>query len=252
MFLAQARDGQTVALKVLRPELAVTVTADRFLREIEVLRGFSHPNIANLIDSGDSDFLIYFVMAYVDGPSLRDHLARVRKASVDDALRMAYDLLDALSYAHARDIVHRDVKPENIVLAPNGPVLVDFGIARAIAASGTNKLTRSGFSVGTSSYMSPEQVSGADDIDGRSDLYSLGCVLFESLAGRPPFTARSEELVLRMHLDSSAPDIRAHRPELPDPVAALINRALITNREERWQSAQEMREAVAAAAGFAS
>lgn len=248
MFLARARDGLTVALKVLRPELAVTVTADRFLREIELLRTFDHPNIANLIDSGESDFIIYFVMAYVEGPTLRDHLARVRKASVSDCLRIGYDLLDALSYAHARDVVHRDVKPENIVLAREGPVLVDFGIARAIAASGRDKLTRSGFSVGTSSYMSPEQVSGADDIDGRSDIYSLGCVLFEALTGRPPFTAKNEELVLRMHLDSQAPDIRSHRADLPKGVCAVINKALITNRDKRWQSAEEMREAIAAAA----
>lgn len=247
VFLARDRDNKTVAVKVLRPELAVSVTAERFLREIQLLSSFDHPNIANLIDSGDSDFVIYYVMPFVQGPTLRDHLDRVRTATTNDTLHIAHDLCDALAYAHGRDVIHRDVKPENIVLSTDGPVLVDFGIARAIAESGTHKLTRSGFSVGTSSYMSPEQVTGADDIDGRSDIYSLGCVLFECLTGRPPFTSKHEELVLRMHLEKDAPAVRKIRKDVPKPIAEIVNTALQTNRDKRWQSAEDMRQAISRA-----
>jgi serine/threonine protein kinase len=243
--MARDRENNPVALKVLRPELAVTVTADRFLLEIQLLTKLDHPNIATLVDSGDSDFVIYYVMPFVNGPTLRDHLDRVRTTTTNDTLHIAHDLLSALDYAHARDIVHRDVKPENIVLSSDGPVLVDFGIARAIAESGTHKLTRSGFSVGTSSYMSPEQVSGADDIDGRSDLYSLGCVLFECLTARPPFTAKHEEQVLRMHLEKDAPKLLKVRKDISKPLAEIVDKALQTHRDLRWQTAEEMRLALA-------
>ncbi len=143
-------------------------------------------------------------------------------------------------------IVHRDVKPENVVLASTGPVLMDFGIARVIASSGHDRLTRSGFAVGTSSYMSPEQISGAEDIDHRSDLYSLGCVLFECLAGRPPFTSVREEWVLSMHHATPAPAVTEFRSDVPEALAQVVCRALKKDREERWQSAAEMREAVLA------
>jgi len=244
VFLARTPEGTPVALKVLRPELAVTVAADRFLREIDFLSGIDHPHIPRLIASGENDFVIYYVMTHVPGMTLRDHLATHRQLGVDDTLRIADELLDALAYAHDRDIVHRDVKPENVVIGEAGAVLVDFGIARAVAESGLDKLTRSGFAVGTSAYMSPEQVRGATDIDHRSDLYSLGCVLFECLAGRPPFTASQESLVLRLHLEKPAPDVRRFRRKLKTPVARLIKRSLETDRDDRWRSAQEMQAAV--------
>lgn len=241
MFLAYDRDGKAVALKVLHPQLAVSVTADRFLREIAFLSSFDHPHIGRLVDCGESEWLIFYVMRFVEGPNLREHLARVRRASIPDTARIAIDLLDALAYSHAKGVVHRDVKPENIVLSKDGAVLVDFGIARAIAQSGTDRLTRSGFAVGTSSYMSPEQIQGLLDIDERTDVYSLGCVLFECLAGRPPFTADREELVLRMHLDHKAPEVRALRPDTPEPLALAIDRALRGPREDRWQTVAAMR-----------
>ncbi len=244
VFLARDKEGTTVALKILHPQLVVTVTADRFLREIGLLSRIEHPYIAKLLDYGESDFLVFYVMAYVEGPTLREHLDRVRRASIEDTTLIASALLDALSYAHGEGIVHRDVKPENIVVSRNGPVLVDFGIARAIAESGTDRLTRSGAAVGTSAYMSPEQVRGDQDIDYRSDLYSLGCVIFECLTGRPPFTARREEQVLRMHLEHTAPDIREQRQDLPKPLAEAIVKALARDREDRWQSAAEMRQAL--------
>jgi len=244
VFLAYDREGKAVALKVLHPQLAVSVTADRFLREIAFLSSFDHPNIGRLVDCGESEWLIYYVMAFVEGPNLREHMTRVRRVSIPDTARIAVDLLSALAYSHAKGVVHRDVKPENVVLSKHGAVLVDFGIARAIAQSGTDRLTRSGFAVGTSSYMSPEQIQGLVDIDERTDVYSLGCVLFECLAGRPPFTADREELVLRMHLDHQAPEVRSVRPDTPEPLAIAIDRALRGPREARWQTVEEMQRAL--------
>ncbi len=247
VFLAQDKDGRRVALKVLHPELAVSVAVDRFLQEIRLLEKLSHPHIARLLDSGEKDYIIYYVMAYVEGPTLHHHIGRVRKASVSDSVRIAHDLLGALAFAHQHHIVHRDVKPENIILSAGGPVLLDFGIARAVAASGTDRLTRSGFSVGSSNYMSPEQVQGAEDIDARSDIYSMGCVLYECLAGRPPFSARRDEAVLQMHLAGKLPDIREHRDNISEGLVQVIEKALSRDRSDRWDSARVMQDALLAA-----
>ncbi len=244
VFLALGSDGSRVALKILHPELAVSVTADRFLREISFLSRIDHPNISKLLDYGENDWLVYYVMSYVEGPTLREHLQGVKQASVNDTLRIAEELLSALSYAHELGIVHRDVKPDNVVLAAGSPVLMDFGIARAIAQSGQDRLTRSGFAVGTSTYMSPEQVAGEDDIDHRSDFYSLGCVLFECLAGRPPFMSSREEMVLSMHHEQVPPDLGSLRPDAPESLVRAVIRALEKLPNERWQSAQEMKDAL--------
>jgi serine/threonine protein kinase len=246
VFLASTTAGEKIALKVLNPQLAVTVTGKRFVREAEFLRGLEHPGIARFLEFGETDLLIYYVMNHIDGPSLGQHLHRVRRASVDDTLKIAVDLLDALHYAHGAGIVHRDVKPENIVLSRGGPVLVDFGIARAIQAAGMDRLTRSGFTVGTSNYMSPEQIQGDTDIDPRTDLYSLGCVLFECLSGRPPFHAPREQAVLRMHLEATPPDIREFRNDTPEELAVAIQRALARERDGRWSDAAAMRGALTA------
>ncbi len=247
VFQAHDKAGEVVALKVLHPQLAASVAAERFLLEIRLVSRLDHPRIARLLDFGEEDWIVYYVMEFVSGPTLKHHLARVRRASIGDIYRIAHDVLDALGYAHAHGIVHRDVKPENIVLSPAGACLLDFGIAKAIAASGTDRLTRSGFAVGTSSYMSPEQVAGAEDIDGRSDLYSLGCVLFETLAGRPPFEDPFEELVLKMHQQHPAPDVREFRSDCPAPLAELLDRALVKSPDRRWQKAEEMQAALTAA-----
>jgi eukaryotic-like serine/threonine-protein kinase len=196
IYLARDPGGKAVALKVLHPELLVSVAADRFLREIKLASLLDHPHIAKLLDSGERDWIVYFVMTYVEGPTLREHLARVRQMSIAETVRLADDLLDALDHAHRQGIVHRDVKPDNVVLSTEGAVLLDFGIARAVAASGSDRLTRSGIAVGTSTYMSPEQITAVQELDRRSDLYSLGCVLFECLAGQPPFIHRNEAVVL--------------------------------------------------------
>lgn len=246
-YVYEARDGEgrAVAVKILRPELAVTVTADRFLREVDFLSRLEHPSVARVLDSGEAEFFLFYVMPMIEGPSLRQHLDRARRVSIDDTRRIGLDLLGALAYFHGRGIVHRDVKPDNIVLRPEGPVLVDFGIAKAIAEAGTNRLTRSGFTVGTSHYMSPEQVLGAADVDHRCDLYSLGCVLFECLAGRPPFWHHRDELVLHMQQVEPAPDVREFRDDTPRTLAGLIARALEKERERRWQTAGEMLDALA-------
>ncbi|HQR17457.1 MAG TPA: serine/threonine-protein kinase [Gemmatimonadales bacterium] len=241
VFFARTLDGQAVALKVLHPELVVTATADRFLREIKTLSRLEHPRVARLLDYGERDWLVYLATAYIEGPTLKEHIAQVRRVSVDDAVRIGRDVLDALAYAHKHNVVHRDVKPDNIVLAREGAMLLDFGIARAIEAAGDEKLTRSGFTVGTSSYMSPEQVVAVRDLDHRSDLYSLGCVLFEALAGRPPFVHRSEAVVLQLQQTAEAPLLAELRPEVPAPLAGAIQRALAKAREDRWTSALEMR-----------
>lgn len=241
VFFARTLDGEAVALKVLHPELVVTATADRFLREIKTLSRLEHPRVARLLDYGERDWLVYLATAYIEGPTLKEHIAQVRRVSVDDAVRIGRDVLDALAYAHKHNVVHRDVKPDNIVLARDGAMLLDFGIARAIEAAGDERLTRSGFTVGTSSYMSPEQVVAVRDLDHRSDLYSLGCVLFEALAGRPPFVHRSEAVVLQLQQTAEAPLLADLRPEIPPALAGAIQRALAKAREDRWTSALEMR-----------
>lgn len=240
VFLATDKAGTRVALKVLHPELAVSVTAQRFLREIGLLSRLDHPLITKLLDYGERDWLVYYTMSFAEGPTLRMKLDQVRQAPIADVLRIANEVLSSLGYAHERGIMHRDVKPDNIVLAPEGAVLLDFGIAKAIEAAGTERLTKSGFTVGTSTYMSPEQVSALETLDHRSDLYSLGCVLFEALAGSPPFSHRSEAMVLQLQLTAPPPDVRERRPEIPENIASALKKAMEKDPNNRWQRAEEM------------
>ena len=245
IFLATDPAGRRVALKILHPELLVSVAADRFLREIRLASRLSHPHIASILDSGEQDWLVYYVMRYVDGPTLREALDRSSRLAISDTARLASDLLDALDHAHCHDIIHRDVKPANVVLSGSGAVLLDFGIARAVAASGNDQLTRSGIAVGTSTYMSPEQITALPDIDHRTDLYSVGVVLFECLAGQPPFVSRNESVVLQLHLTQPAPDVRTLRPDTPAELATGIARALVKRRQDRWPSATAMKDGLA-------
>ena len=240
VFLAATPEGRRVALKVLRPELAVTVAAQRFLQEIRFISRLNHPNIGGLIDSGEREWLIYYVMPYFEGPTLQQYLQKYRRLEINDALRLGHDLLDILAHAHENDIVHRDVKPDNIVLASGGAVLLDFGIARAIALSGQTHLTRSGIAIGTSSYMSPEQITALRELDHRSDLYSTGCVLFEAFAGRSPFAHPNEGVVLNRHLNDPPPDLRELRPEAPVAAARAIARAMAKDPDDRWANARAM------------
>jgi eukaryotic-like serine/threonine-protein kinase len=245
IFLAREPGGGPVALKILHPELLVSVAADRFIREINLASRLDHPHIAKILDSGEREWLVYYVMSYVEGPTLRERLDATPCLPLAETLRFACDVLGALQHAHEHGIIHRDVKPANVVLSAGGAVLLDFGIARAVVASGTDQLTRSGIAVGTSTYMSPEQITALADIDHRSDLYSFGCMLFECLAGQPPFMNRNEAVVLQLHLSQPAPDVRSLRSETPADLATTISRSLAKSREERWPSAAAMREALA-------
>ena len=206
VYLAEDfKHHRRVAVKVLRPELAASIGAERFLREIETTANLRHPHILPLYDSGDVEDpgdsaggrFLFYVMPFVEGETLRARLDRERQLPIDDALRIAREVSDALSYAHARGIIHRDIKPENILLEGGHAVVADFGIARAVGAAGADSLTGSGITVGTPAYMSPEQASADHDLDGRSDLYALGCVLYEMLAGQPPFTGPTVESIVR-------------------------------------------------------
>ena len=246
LFGAFDPQGKKVAIKVLHPELAVSVAADRFLREIQYASQLHHPHIAPLLDSGETDYLLWFVMPFVAGETLRLALRRAGTLPIARAVRIATEVLDALGHAHEHGLAHRDIKPDNIVLsAPDGAaVLVDFGIARAIASSGEDRVTRSGFVVGTEEYMSPEQASGSSEIDGRTDLYSLGVVLFEALAGRPPFSAASAAAVLDMQQHAPAPDLRKLRRDVPRALSDTVMKALSKAREARWQTAADMRQAL--------
>ena len=236
---------RAVAIKVLRPELAAVLGPDRFVREIEIAAGFTHPHILPLHDSGEADGFLYYVMPYVEGESLRDRLNREKQLPVDDATQIAREVASALAYAHSHDVVHRDIKPENIMLVSGQAVVSDFGIARGISEAGGEKLTATGVSVGTPIYMSPEQAAGGGRLDGRSDIYSLGCVLYEILAGQPPFTGPTAESVLHQHLVAEPPHITAIRGAVPAPVEAVIRRALAKAPADRFATAAQFAEALA-------
>jgi serine/threonine-protein kinase len=244
VFLALDPDGHEVALKVLHPELQAGIQAERFLREIRLASSIRHPRIAGIIDSGHRDWVLYFIMPFIQGATLRTALQSVRHLPVADTLRIGDELLDALAAAHHHRVVHRDVKPDNLIVSPEGMVLVDFGIARAIEAAATDRVTVSGVAVGTAAYMSPEQARADETMDPRSDLYSTACVLFECLAGQPPFTVANEALLVQAHIERTPPDVRRFRPDVPDFLAEAIAKGLRKDPAERWQSADLMRVAV--------
>jgi tRNA A-37 threonylcarbamoyl transferase component Bud32/tetratricopeptide (TPR) repeat protein len=242
VYLARdLRNERGVALKVLRPDLAQVLGPERFLREIKVAAGLTHPHILPLFDSGVADGLFFYTMPYVEGESLRQRLLRAGRLPIADAVKITRDVADALSYAHAQNIVHRDVKPENILFEAGHPVVSDFGIARAISAADESRMTGVGIVVGTLDYMSPEQASG-DPVDGRSDIYSLACVLFEMLTGRTPLAA------------GSGPErsITAERPEIPIDVQFAIEVALAKRPSERFATATEFAVALGPAQTTAS
>ncbi len=245
VFLATAPDGARVALKVLLPELLAGTAAERFLREIRLARELDHPRIARILDAGEDGWVVFYAMTFADGPTLRSYLDTRGALPSAELARVADDLLDALGYAHGRGIIHRDVKPENIVLASGGAVLLDFGIARAIEQSAGDRLTATGMTVGTAAYMSPEQIRGGA-VDHRSDVYAMGCLLHECASGTPPFHHSNEAVVLRQHLLDAPPQLRSVCPDVSQEMAAVVERALAKKPEERWPSADAMRAALGA------
>jgi TolB-like protein len=236
---------RAVAVKVLKPELAAVLGADRFLREIKTTAQLTHPHILPLLDSGDADGTLFYVMPYVEGESLRDRLDREKQLPVEDALQISREVADALSYAHSRGVIHRDIKPENILLQSGHAVVADFGIARAIDQAGGDRLTETGVALGTPAYMSPEQAGGSRELDGRSDLYSLGCALYEMLAGKAPFTGPTVESVIHQHLAADPPSIGGIRPSVPSWVVAALERSLAKTPADRFNPVAQFAEAIA-------
>ncbi len=246
VYLAEdVKHHRQVAVKVLHPELGEVLGKERFLREIETAARLSHPHILPLHDSGEIDGFLFFVMPLAEDESLRDRLDREKQLPIEDALRIAREVADALSYAHSHGVVHRDIKPENILLSSGHAVVADFGIARAVSAAGGDKLTETGMAVGTPSYMSPEQAAGEEDVDGRSDLYALGCLLYEMLAGQAPFTGPTAESVIHQHMTAEAPAITSIRPAVPAEVAGVIQRAMAKTPADRFSPAAQFAEALA-------
>jgi TolB-like protein/tRNA A-37 threonylcarbamoyl transferase component Bud32/Tfp pilus assembly protein PilF len=222
-----------VAVKVLREDVAAALGTDRFLREITTTANLRHPNILPLYDSGEAGGFLFYVMPCVEGETLRDRLTRETQLPLEDALQIAREVADALAYAHARGIVHRDIKPENILLESGHAVVADFGIARALNVAGEATLTQTGISIGTPSYMSPEQAAGEKNLDGRSDLYALGCVLYEMLAGQPPFTGPTVESIVYQQLAADPRNITQMRPGIPEAVGAALSRLLAKTPADR-------------------
>ncbi len=249
VYLAtDARVDRSVAIKVLHPELAAAVGGERFHREIHIASRLTHPNILPVYDSGEVNGTLYYVMPFVEGESLRDRLNRERQLSIDEAIRITCQIASALDYAHATNIVHRDIKPENILIEAGQAVLADFGIARAVTGvADVEALTRTGMSLGTPAYMSPEQAMGERTLDGRSDQYSLACVTYEMLAGQPPFTGSTMQALIARHIAEPVPFITTVRSSVPDEVQDVILQALEKVPADRFATIGQFADALAEA-----
>jgi eukaryotic-like serine/threonine-protein kinase len=249
VFLAEEKKhGRQVAIKVMRPDLSITLGAERFLREIGIAARLSHPHIVPLIDSGDAGGLLYYVSPFVPGGSLRDRLERERRLPVKDAVRIVAEIGTGLDYAHRAGFVHRDVKPENILFADGHALLADFGVARATCVDDRDAVTGAGIAMGTPEYMSPEQASGDRDVDGRSDIYSLACVLYEMLAERPPLRGRSARDTMIKHLTEAPASVRVARPEVSAAIDEALSRALAKDPAQRFPTVAEFTAALEASA----
>ena len=247
VYLARdVRHGRHVAVKVLRPELATTLGAERFLREINIAARLTHPNILALHDSGEAAGLLYFVMPYVEGETLRDRLDREHQLPIEEALSITRQVGLALDHAHEHGVIHRDIKPENILLVGDHVLVADFGLGRALHRAGTQRLTESAVAVGTPAYMSPEQAAADPDVDGRTDLYSLACVLYEMIAGVPPFKGATAAALLAQHLTATPPSICAQRPHCPPNVDEAVARALEKTPADRFRTARDFVAALTA------
>jgi eukaryotic-like serine/threonine-protein kinase len=248
VFLAHdLRHDRPVALKVLRPELGATLGPERFAQEIRIAARLRHPHILPVHDSGEAGGRLWYTMPFVEGESLRQRLAREGPLPVDQAVRIASQVLSALNYAHAHNVIHRDIKPENILLEDGEAVVADFGVARAIAAAGEERLTETGLALGTPAYMSPEQASASRELDGRSDLYAVGCVLYEMLAGQPPFTGVTAQQLLARHALDPVPPLRTVRDTVPDTLERTVTRSLAKVPADRFPTAAAFAQALAVA-----
>ena len=242
VYLAEdLKHHRKVAVKVLRPDLAATLGPDRFLREIEVAAQLHHPHILPLYDSGDADGFLYYVMPYEEGQSLREKLAREGELPVPEAVRVLKDVVDALAHAHEHHVVHRDIKPDNVLLSGHHALVTDFGVAKAISeATGREKLTTAGVALGTPSYMAPEQAAADPHIDHRADIYAVGALAYELLTGRPPFTGTSPQMILAAHISETPEPVNKHREAVPAALNQLVMKCLEKKAADRWQSAQDL------------
>ena len=246
VFLAEdLKHRRSVALKVLHPELTATLGAERFLQEIEIVAGLQHPHILPLYDSGEADGLLYYVMPYAEGESLRHRLDREGQLAVDESVRITVEVADGLNYAHRKGVVHRDIKPGNILLAEGHATIADFGIARAVEAAQQERITSTGLGVGTPLYASPEQATAQETLDGRTDIYSLGCVLYEMLAGEPPLTGATPQMIQARRLSETPTALHTVRDTVPSALDHVIARALARIPADRYATASQFGQALA-------
>ncbi len=249
VYLADdVKHQRSVAVKVLRPEVAASLGAERFVQEIGVAARLTHPNILALHDSGEADGLLYYVMPYIEGETLRGRLDHTPQLPLEEAVTIACEVAGALDYAHRHGVIHRDVKPENILFQDGHAAIADFGVARAITVQTLRRITDAGIAVGTPEYMSPEVCAGDAEIDARSDQYSLACVLYEMLAGRPPFTAATAQAVVARHIADQVPPLGTVRPDAPANVVHAVMRALSKAPADRYPTAQAFADALRSAA----
>jgi tetratricopeptide (TPR) repeat protein/tRNA A-37 threonylcarbamoyl transferase component Bud32 len=242
VYLAEdLKHRRKVAVKVLSPEIATAVGADRFLREIEIAAGLQHPHVVPLYDSGEADGLLYYVMPYIEGEALSARIEREGALPIDEALRILRDVVDALSYAHARGVVHRDIKPDNVMFSGSHAVVLDFGVAKALReAVGSSELTTTGLALGTPAYMAPEQATAEPTVDHRADIYAVGILAYEMIAGLPPFRGTTPQAILGAHLTKAPEPIETLREDVPSTVSALINQCLEKEPERRVQDTSDL------------
>jgi serine/threonine protein kinase/tetratricopeptide (TPR) repeat protein len=234
------RHDRPVALKVLHPEIAAALGTDRFFQEIRLAARLNHPHIVALHDSGELDGTLYYVMPFIDGPNLRNLMERQGRLPADEAVDLAQQIAGALDYAHRLGVVHRDIKPENVMIYEGEALVTDFGIAKAVSAAGGSNLTRTGIAIGTPAYMSPEQAAGETELDGRSDEYSLGCVLYEMLTGEPPFTASTPAALIAKRFTDTPRSVSAIVPAIPEYVSQAVRRALSRDASDRFATAADL------------
>jgi len=249
VYLAKdLKHNRKVAIKVFKPEVAEQMGKERFLLEIETAASLNHPHILTVHDSGAAEGLLYYVMPFVDGESLRDRIDREKQLPIEDTIQIAQEVSNALSYAHAQGVVHRDIKPENILMYSGHAVIADFGIAKAVSEAGRERLTSTGMAVGTPTYMSPEQASG-EDVDSRSDIYAVGCLVYEMFVGEPPFTGSTVSAIVSQHVAAPPPSASLSRSTVNEGVSQAIMKAMAKTPADRYSKASDFAAALKSATG---